>query len=225
MKIGIIGGFGPETTAKFYLSIIEKNRKKSDSHLDMLIQSAPVSFDLERNIIIDENTDGFLPLLLHSVNALQNADIIALPCNTLHIFIEDMRAASRKPILSIIEETVKDVTKRKIKKAGILSTSKTSSARLIESKLAENSIETVRLPDGDQCKLSTIIYESLCGKRTDEMKQSLAEMCEKLSAQGAEIVILACTDLQLILRQDDVDITLIDTLDVLAESIIKLNAA
>ena len=141
MKIGIIGGFGPETTAEFYISIVNKNRTLGKSHPDILIHSVPVPFDLEKSAVRDgRDIEEFLPLLLNSVKLLQSADIIALPCNTLHIFIEDIRKASRRPVMSILEEISKEIERREIRKIGILATTKTASSGILESKLNNVSV-------------------------------------------------------------------------------------
>ncbi|MBS3051247.1 MAG: amino acid racemase [Candidatus Aenigmarchaeota archaeon] len=219
MKIGIIGGFGPETTAEFYISIVNKNRTLGKSHPDILIHSVPVPFDLEKSAVRDgRDIEEFLPLLLNSVKLLQSADIIALPCNTLHIFIEDIRKASRRPVMSILEEISKEIERREIRKIGILATTKTASSGILESKL--NNVSVLKPPPASQSRLSEIIHCILQGKSSPGMKMELARMANELESRGAEGVILGCTDLQLLLKQQDVGVTIIDTLDTLANSVV-----
>lgn len=176
MKIGIIGGFGPETTAEFYMSIVNKNRTLGKSHPDILIHSVPVPFDLEKPAVRDgRNIESFLPLLLDSVKLLQDADILA--------------------------------------------TTKTVSSGILETKLG--SVAVLKPPPQRQSRLSEIIHAILEGKNSPEMKKELIGMVNELEIMGAEGIILGCTDLQLLLKQSDVGVTIIDTMDTLANSVIK----
>lgn len=219
--IGIIGGFGPETTAEFYMSIVNKNRKINLTHPNIIIHNVPVPFDLEKSAVMDgKKLENFLPLLLDSVRLLENrCDILVLPCNTLHIFIDNLRKACSKPFLSIIEETSEEIKRRKIDKIGLLSTAKTADSGILESKLS--GVMVLKLPERCQSRLSEIIHGILRGESSPEMKQDLVDMVNELGNKGAEAVVLGCTDLQLLLRQTDVDTPLIDTMDILANSIIR----
>ena len=221
--LGIIGGFGPETTAKFYMSIVNKNRKINKSHPNVLIHNVPVPFDLENDAVRHaKNLEKFLPLLLDSVKILQDkADLIALPCNTLHIFMDDISAASKKPIVSIIDETVEEVKKRKLKRVGILATSTTINEGVFESMFLKNSVSVVKPSDQSQLRLSEIICNILQGKKSSGMRSILIAIINCMKAEGAEAIILACTDLQLLIKQTDTDLMLIDTMDVLANSVVN----
>ena len=223
MKIGVIGGFGPETTAEFYMSIVNKNRASGKAHPDILIHNVPVPFELERSAVRDgKNLDDFLPFLLESTRLLnETCDIIALPCNTLHIFIDDIRKASRKPVLSILEETSKEIKRRKFSKLGILATTKTAESRILESKL--DGVQVLKPDARRQSRLSEIIHFVLQGKVSQKMKNEIICMIKDFEINGAQCVILGCTDLQLVVKQFDVGIPLIDTMDVLANSIINIS--
>lgn len=221
MRLGIIGGFGPETTAEFYLSIVNKNRANGMSHPDMLIHSVPVPFDLEKSAVKDgKDLEHFLPLLLDSVKLLEDrCDLLALPCNTLHIFIDEIRKASKKPVLSILEEISKEVETRDIKRIGLLATTKTASSRILESKLKNVS---VLLPSQSrQSRLSEIIHCILQCRFTPDMKREIMDIVDELESMGAEGIILGCTDLQLVLKQPDIRMPLIDTMETLANSIVR----
>lgn len=222
--VGVLGGFGPETTAKFYTSIVEKNRRLAKIHPSILIHNVPVPFGLERDAVRDgKNLEKFLPLLLNGLKLLDGkSDFIVLPCNTLHIFIDDLRNASSVPVVSIVDEIAKEITARNIRKVGILATSTTSKEGLIDSSLQEIGVEVIKLGDSDQSKLSKIIFMALKGKKLKKMKNELKRLVRKMKDAGAEAVILGCTDLQLILKQEDSPICLLDTMEILANSVTKL---
>ena len=128
--VGIIGGLGPETTAKFQLEIINfcsKNNK--NQRPPILSWNVPIPIKVEEDLILKNKSKKFLPFLKNAAKILEKggADFLVMPCNTLHIFIEDIRNAVNIPVLSIIDEAILTIRKRKIKKIGILATSKTIS--------------------------------------------------------------------------------------------------
>ena len=221
MRLGIIGGFGPETTAQFYMSIVNKSRVAGKSHPDIIIHNVPVLFELEKSAVKHGKClEQYLPLLLDSVRLLEDrCDMLVLPCNTLHIFIEDIRKASGKPVLSILEETSKEVERRKIRRAGLLATTKTAESGILESKL--DNVSVLKPSEERQARLSEIIHFILQGKMSGGMKNELIGIIKELEERGAQGIILGCTDLQLVIEQRDVSIPLIDTMEILANSAVQ----
>lgn len=223
--VGVLGGFGPETTAEFYVSVIEKNRKlNTNSHPEMLIHNSPVPFSLEEDAVKNaKGLDKFLPILLNGLKIIQDkVDFVVLPCNTLHIFIEDLRSASKKPVVSIIDEMVNEVKSRNLKRVGLLATMKTFKEKLYENKLKENGVRVVKPDAHDIVRLSQIIHLLLQGVKSDALKTELLVIIEDLKRKGAEELILGCTDLQLLILPEHSPLKLIDTIDVLANSTVRL---
>ncbi len=221
---GVLGGFGPETTAEFYVSVVNKNRSVNDSHPNMVIHNSPVPFDLEEDAVKNANNlEKFLPILADSVRTIEDkVDFIVLPCNTLHIFIEDLRKTSKKPVISIIEEIAAEAKKRKLNKVGLLATLKTFREKIYDTALDKNGITVVKPSEIDMARLSQIIHLILTGVKSDGLKTELLVMVDDLKRKGAEEIILGCTDLQLLLKQEDSPLPLMDTMDVLANSTVKM---
>lgn len=223
-SVGIIGGLGPETTAEFYMNIIKKNSKQSIGHPRILIHNVPMPFSLEEDIVKNSKSeDKLLPLLIEGLDILQDkVDFIVIPCNTAHIFVDEVRKKSRIPVLSIIEEVAKEVKNGNLKKVGILATSKTIQSKIFDSKLIASNIQCVNPDEDDQRRISEIIHLILKGMKSKELTLELLEIVNKLEDKGAEAIVLGCTDLQLLLKQTDSPIKLIDTMEVLADSVVKL---
>lgn len=221
---GIIGGLGPETTAKFYLEIVNsclKNNKKQRP--PMLIWNVPVLLKEEKELITN-NISGkdWLPLLLKAAVTLEKAgaDFLVIPCNTVHIFIEDIRKAVKIPILSIVDETIVVTKKQKISKIGILSTSTTISKKLFEDKLRNAGIKT-EIPDKrSQQKLDRIIHGLILGRASLQDEIETDKIITKMVRQGVKNILLACTDLQLIVKEK-VDVEIFDTMQILANATVR----
>lgn len=222
--VGVLGGFGPETTAEFYVSVVNKNRALAESHPQILIHNSPVPFDLEEDAVKNgKSLHKFLPILLDGVETIQDkVDFIVLPCNTLHMFIEDLRNISKKPVVSIIEEIANEVKSRNLTKVGLLATLKTFRERLYDSELKEKGIRVIKPTASETVRLSQIIHLILQGVKSNGLKTELIAMVEDLKRKGAEEIILGCTDLQLLLKPSDSPLRLIDTMDVLANSTVRL---
>lgn len=219
--LGIIGGFGPETTAQFYLEIINLSRKRLDQYPSILIYNPPIPFELEKDVAGEgQNESKMLPLIIQAAKKLEEAkaDFIVIPCNTIHLHIEKIRQAVNIPILSIIEETANQIEKENFKKIGLLATSSTIKNKLYHEPLAKKDIEIIIPDETSQQKIAEIIPNILIGKKTVEDKNFLIETINHMKKNGAEAVVLACTDLPLLIGQKDTHIKLIDTLDILAEA-------
>jgi len=213
---------GPETTSEFYLNLIKKSRKYCSAYPSILIDNISFPFCLEKEIISDSrNEEKLLPILKESMLRLNRAgaDLIAIPCNTVHIFIEELRRVSHAPIISIIDETVKYAKQRNYKKLGLLATTKTIQYKLYQKPLVENGIKVI-LPR-EQKKISEIIVRILRNSTEKSDKIFLNNIIKKLEQNGCEAVVLGCTDLQLLLKQEKYSIELLDTLEILAQSVFE----
>src|ERR1035437_298717 len=100
--VGIIGGLGPQTTAKFYMQIVSLCAKKnSEQRPNILIVNVPISHELEKKFINRSvGKKEFCELLTNAAKTLEKSgvDFIVLPCNTAHVFIEDIRNSVSVPV-------------------------------------------------------------------------------------------------------------------------------
>lgn len=222
--VGIIGGLGPETTAKFYLKLIfaclEKNKIKRPA---VLIWSIPIELQTESNFITkNQMAEEYLPYLIDAAKRLEKggADFLVIPCNSVHIFIEKIRKSVKIPVLSIVEETADFLVTQKIKKIGLLATVSTVSNKIYNLVLKENGIKIV-LPDKEeQVLIGKIIKKIVLNKHQGKEKKLLLGIINKLKMKGAEFVLLACTDLQLVVSPKKIP-NVIDSMEILLESTVQ----
>ena len=219
--VGIIGGLGPETTAKFYLEIISSCAKlNKEARPSILVWNVPIPFKTEENLILrGEGQADYLPFLLDGAKRLERAgaDFLVMPCNSVHIFIDEIRNAIKIPVLSIVDETIKSVKKQRIKKVGILATSITLDNKLFQKSLEKHRV-SFGIPDADdQLKLGKIILNILSGNPMNRDKKEVTEIIKDMKTDA---LILACTDLQLIMQKTE-DVKIIDTMKVLADATVR----
>lgn len=218
---GVVGGLGPETTSEFYLALAKKARQHSSSNPSILIDSVPVPFSLESRIIQGTNAESnLLPLLLRSVRRLNRAgvDFIVIPCNTAHIFIDKLRRASAAPIISIVELTAEKIDALHLKRIGLLATSKTVFSKLYDAPLASRGITIIKPTGAEQKDVSSIITKILEESAGQKEKKRLLDIAKSLQKRGAQAIVLACTDLGLLIRPEDIKLPLLDTTEILLEA-------
>ncbi len=220
---GIIGGMGPEATALFYLKLIRlfQNRQNVQAYPPVVIYSVPEPFQIA-NSLSRPGEYTLQELVLGGLKAIQDkVDFCVIPCNTAHIHINSFRSAARVPILSIIEETCRQLASHNIKRIGLLATTTTIEACLYQREFAANSIESILPAASRQKAVAQIIGRIILGKSGAADKLALLKEVESLHAAGAEYALLACTELPLLLAQGDTACPLIDTMDILAEASLR----
>ena len=221
--IGIVGGLGTETSCKFCFSVNHKIKKIHQQQPHIMMDNVPMSKEQE-NIIAHGNASIEVAKLLHdSVKRLNvsMADVIVIPCNTVHVFIDQLREHSRVPIMSIIEETAKECKKKELKKVGVLGSSLTINSGMYKEELEKHAIETV-IPEADeQHFISSCILRIINLQQTAEDKEKMVQIVEKMKDKGAEAVILGCTDLFLLLAKENTPIPKIDSTEVFEDALVS----
>lgn len=222
--VGIIGGLGPETTSEFYLELIFSCRQINKfSYAPVLINSIPLPFILERDAIADGiGEERILPFLLDAAKNLENAgaDFLVLPCNSLHKFIGDIRASVKIPILSILEETTRFLKEKNINKAGIIATPITVKNKLYEKPLKASGIMTVIPDDLQQAKIGKLILNLTSNRYDNKDRELLLKVITGLSKKKVKNIILACTDLQLLVPKLE-NLKIYDTMKILLDATVR----
>ena len=219
--IGIIGGFGPETTAEFYLEVVFGCMKKSAvERPHVLISSVPLPLQIERDLIAtNTGAERYIPYLVAEAKRLESAgaDFLVLPCNSLHVFIDNIRESVKIPVLSILEEAAKYIKKNNYEKIGLISTSATVKNKIYEQLFSEKRIDYI-VPDGlEQAQMDKIIQRLVDGEHLNGDREQILKIVKNLKLQNVDAIALACTDLQLLLPHDD-DLPIFDTMQVLADA-------
>ncbi len=222
--VGVIGGLGPETTSEFYLEIVfgcYKNNK--ENRPPILIWNVPLKYEIEEDLLKKATgEERYLPYLIDAAKRLEKGgvDFLVMPCNSLHIFIEEIRNSVKIPVLSIVEETAKFLKKQKISKVGILATSTSLKGKLYENVLEKEDIKQV-VPDGfDQAKIGKIINNIVLNRQANKDRKELLKIIDKFAKTGVRDVILACTDLQLLIPYHP-KLRIYDTMKIFADATVR----
>lgn len=222
--IGIIGGLGPETTSEFYLDLVFScAQKDKTARPGIIISSVPLPYQIEEDLILrSEGMERYIPYLIAEAQRLEKAgaDFLVMPCNSLHVFIKQIRDSVGIPVLSIVEETVKFLKRENMNKVGIVSTSATIKNKLYENAFAENAIEYLA-PNGlQQAKMGKFILNLVLGQQKNRDREELISIINEFEGKGLDCVILACTDLQLLIPSHK-NLNIFDTMKIFVDASVE----
>ncbi|OGJ65843.1 hypothetical protein A3F36_05235 [Candidatus Peribacteria bacterium RIFCSPHIGHO2_12_FULL_55_11] len=222
--IGVLGGMGPESTAIFYHALIQRCQKQYGAQYDqdypeIFIYNLPIP-DIVEGLEKPEETLAQLIKGAQKINTI-GVDFMVMPCNTAHYFYPGMAKSVSIPFICIFLATAKKIKIKGYKKVGFLATETTIKYKSFEKDFEKNNIELILPNQNDQESLTKIIMNILAGHKLDADKNQLKRIIEHLKAKGAEAVVLACTDLPILFKQEDIDIEVFDTVEILAEATIQ----
>lgn len=221
---GIIGGLGPDTTAVFYRALVKASDAQGQSHRPgMLTFSVPIDYEHEREAIqFGAGEERLLPMLYESIERLERggADFLVMPCNSLHVFYDRLRRHARVPFISIVEETAELLSRRGFSRVALLGSPITLGKGIYQSALERHGISTLLPSSADADMLAKMIHRLVVGEREAKDEAYFEALVEKLYSSGAQTVVLACTDLQLLLSPR-VSHLCVDTLQVLVNATVR----
>ncbi|MFA6553386.1 MAG: amino acid racemase [Patescibacteria group bacterium] len=222
--VGIIGGLGPETTSEFYLDVVFSCQKKSKiARPGIVISSVPLPYEIEEDLISkNKGAERYTPFLVKEAQRLEKSgvDFIVMPCNSLHIFIKEIRDAVSIPVLSIVEETVKFLKKNDLGNVGIVSTSATIENKLYENAFKENGIEYTTPNEFQQAKMGRFILHLVAGQQNNKDREELVQIINDFEKKNVDCVALACTDLQLLIPKHP-RLKIFDTMKIFADATVE----
>ena len=201
--LGILGGLGPMSTVYFYELLTALTDAKCDQeHIDMVISSRATTPD-RTAYILGKSDENPLDVMIPEAKKLvaYGAEVIAIPCNTAHYFYDRLAAEIDIPILNIIAESVKRLSEDGVKRFGLLATEGTVKSGTYQKYCDAHRIECVVPDDEHQRMVSEIIYGEIKQNRPADMKR-FGEISDHMRSLGCERLILGCTELSLIKRDN-----------------------
>ena len=211
MKIGILGGIGPEATSEFYSKLIfEIQRRGIKSNRDfpqIIINSIPAPELINDNVSQEELS--FYRKGLAELDSF-GVDFIVMVCNTIHLFYDELQEGIKSPIIDL-RKAVYD----KIKNAKAITVLGTP---LTVKKLYKfEGIKTINPVDDELSELSSAIFNYNKGVEKEKQKEFATRLSNKYLKLGSEKIVLGCTELAVMLKGEN----FVNTLDVLVKATLK----
>ena len=220
-KIGLVGGISWTSTLDYYKFINEGVNKK----LGGLNFAECIIYSLNFGDIYTRSWDNSYDLLLNACESLKKsgAEGIALCANTAHLYADRLQEAIDLPVIHIVTETAKTINKKKYKKIGLLGTKFTMEMDFYKNKFEEFGLE-VLIPEQQETRdyIQFTLREELgIGFINPITKEKYKDIATKLIDRGAECIVLGCTEIPMLINQDDFEIPVFDTTKIHSEAIIN----
>lgn len=204
-KLGIIGGLGPMATAYLFERIVEMTEAETDQqHIEILVHNCPSIPDRTEFILGRSRENPLKPMAEVGKRLAEWADVLAIPCITAHYFHRELQEAVSVPLIHGVRETALYLKKRGLKRIGVLATDATVEMDIFGQELAKEGMHALYPNKECQKLVMHLIYENVkAGRELDTaMYQKVKEhMFEK----GSEVLLLGCTELSMIKKQNMAD--------------------
>jgi aspartate racemase len=217
-RIGILGGISHESTSKYYESILETYYHRcGDYHYPEIVI---FSLDFQRFTDYEDSRDmdGYIQYIMEGIHSLESAgvDFILLAANSPHSVFPKIEEKSSAPLLSIVEVTAEKAASEGRKSLLLLGIAYTMQSSFYQQGCAQRGIEVKTPTEKEQDTINRIIFHELViGVFSEESKQKLLDIISRYEVDG---VILGCTELPLLLTQEDSTKPLYDTLELHAQA-------
>lgn len=220
--IGILGGMGPAATLALYERILALTSAERDQdHLHVIIDSNPKIPD--RTAAILGKGESPLPAMIESAKALKRAgaDFLVIPCNTAHHWLADLQKAVSIPIIDMIGETTSLIASHRppLRKIGLLATSGPLRTDLYHNALRKKGIEVITPSTEEETQVMDAIHRIKAGDHT--VKVAILDVVQRLLDCGAEGIVPGCTELSLVVGENDLACPLFDPLSILARKAVE----
>ncbi|WP_261300709.1 aspartate/glutamate racemase family protein [Paenibacillus andongensis] len=220
--IGLIGGMSWESSLLYYQIINQRVKERLGGHHSAKSLMFSVDFQEIKTLQDQGKWDEATKIMIESAQKLESggADLIVICTNTMHKMAKEVEESISMPLLHIADATANEIVKDGNKKVALLGTAFTMEQDFYKGRLIEKFGLDVIVPnEAERMIIHDIIYQELClGIINEKSRQSYIKIINRLSQQGAEAIILGCTEITLLISPDDCHIPVYDTTRLHAES-------
>jgi len=224
--IGLIGGMSWESTSLYYSAINQGVRESLGGLHSAKICLYSVDFHQIEQLQHQGKWQETADILAKAAQAVEagGADIFLICTNTMHKVAAEIQAAVNIPLLHIADATAKKLLDDGVTKVGLLGTAFTMEQEFYKGRLTKEFGIEVLVPNAEQQIMAhEVIYQELClGEIKLDSKQKYLEVIQSLYNQGAQAVILGCTEITLLVQQKDTQVPLYDTTAIHAQSAVAV---
>lgn len=223
--IGLLGGMSWESTATYYRVLNEGIKSALGGFHSARIAMVSVDFDEIEKLQQAGDWEQMAQLLAAAAKSVEaaGADFLLICTNTMHKVAPQIEQAISIPLLHIADATAEQLLRDQITCVGLLGTQFTMEQDFYKRRLSEKFGIEVVIPNAEDRKLvHEVIYDELCmGIIEDSSRSSYLKIIDRLKQQGAEAVILGCTEIALLVRQAHTPVPLYDTTEIHAQQAIR----
>ena len=216
--VGMLGGMSWESTASYYKALNEGVKSRLGGLHSAKICLYSVDFDEIEKLQHQGKWSETALILAEAARSVERggADFLMICTNTMHKVVPEIESQISIPILHIADATAESLVQDGVTKVGLLGTRFTMEQDFYKGRVSEKFGIDVVVPTADeQTVVHDIIYQELClGEIKSESRDRYLKIIANLHAQGAQAVILGCTEIALLVKQSDTSVPLYDTTEI-----------
>lgn len=223
--IGLIGGITPQSTIMYYQVLNDLAAHTFGGIHSCKVIINTLDFGEISELQSQSRWDKLDRIMQDAALSLQKsgADMIVICANTMHLCVNAIKQAVNIPVVHIAEATATSILDKKLKKTALIGTEYTMEKPFFKDVLKAFGIDTIIPEESDRDIIHQVIYKELSkGLILETSKKAFLEIIDKLIIQGAEGIILGCTEIPLLIRQDDVSVPVFDTTTIHATTAFEL---
>ena len=224
--LGIIGGMSWESTAEYYRIINSLVKQKMGNFHSSKCLIYSVDFEELYSFQREGNEKLLRQSLLEIVNKLTvaKAELILIATNTMHKFYDFLQNHTHVPILHIAEASGQELVRKGLSNPLILGTKITMEEDFYFDYLKKSfNINAIKPGDEDRTMVNRVIFEELVkGEFKDDSRNAFMDVIDKMKKKGADSVMLACTEIPLLIKQEHSSLPVIDTTFIHAAAAVKI---
>ncbi|RIW28683.1 aspartate/glutamate racemase family protein [Bacillus salacetis] len=212
--IGLIGGMSWESSVEYYRIINEMVKEKLGGLHSAKCLLYSVDFDEIERFQAEGDWEGAGKALGEAASSLEKAgaEFIVICTNTMHKVIDHIEAGINIPVLHIADATAHQIQRSNIKTVGLLGTKYTMEQDFYKSRIKSKGINVLVPDEEERTNVNKVIYEELClGQIKQSSKEYYKSVIKHLVAEGAEGIILGCTEIGLLVKPEDSEVPLFNT--------------
>lgn len=212
--IGLIGGMSWESSVEYYRIINEEVKKRLGGLHSAKCLLYSVDFEEIERFQVEGKWEEAGKLLGNVASSLEKggADFIVICTNTMHKVIDYVEEKINIPILHIADATANQIKKSHLRTVGLLGTKYTMEQDFYKARIKSNSIKVLVPNESEREVVNKVIYEELClGNIEQSSRDYYKKVIKNLVDNGAEGIILGCTEIGLLVKQEDSEVPLFDT--------------
>jgi aspartate racemase len=219
--IGLIGGMSWESTVPYYRLINEAIKQRLGGLHSAKIVLYSVDFHEIEQLQRSGDWETAGRLLAEAARTLEaaGADFLLVCANTMHKVAPAIEAAVRIPLLHVVDATAADIRAAGFTRVGLLGTRFTMEGAFYTERLQQHGLQVLVPDEQDRQTVHRVVYEELClGKIVDASREAYRRIMAGLVAQGAQAIILGCTEIAMLVGQGDATVPLFDTTQIHARN-------
>jgi aspartate racemase len=220
--IGLIGGMSWESSQEYYRIINEEIKLKLGGFHSAKCILYSVDFAEVEKLQHEERWEELTDLMIAAARSLENAgaECIVICTNTMHKMANEVQNSIRIPLLHLVDATAEQIKQDGLKKVGLLGTKFTMELDFYKGRLSDHFGGEVIIPDEEERKIiHHVIYNELCLGNIDQTsKTRFINIINNLIERGAEGIVLGCTEIPLLVKQEDIRVPVYDTTEIHAQA-------